>query len=81
MSARDEHHAFRARMVVREAALSLARAGLSDEVIRECLRDMAETEAEHAIAWGKAYDQRMALADREEFAEAFARDAETEECA
>ena len=66
MSARDERYAFRARLMVREAAMMMARAGLSAETIRECMADIAETEAEHAIAWGEAEDRRMEAAEAEE---------------
>ncbi len=60
---------FGARMLVRNAAMLLARRGLSAETIREYMRDLGESEAEHAIAWAEEDDRRMALADREDFAD------------
>ncbi len=61
---RREAHAFRARIAVTEVAMDLARAGLSDEVIREMMKDVAAGAAERAIAWGAEEDRRQALADR-----------------
>lgn len=69
MSRREESLCFGARLKVREVAMGLARAGLSDDVIREALKDIAETEAERAIAWGHEEDERMAARDREDVAD------------
>lgn len=72
---------FGARLKVRDASMLLARRGLSAETIREYMRDLAEQESERAIAWAVEEDRAMDLADREDFADSFARDAATEECA
>lgn|GEM_PF-6778280 len=62
----EPHACFVARLKVRDAAMGLARAGLSDDVIREALADIAATEAERAIAWGAAEDRRQARADADD---------------
>ncbi len=66
MSASSEAAIFSVRFRVREAAMVLAKRGLSAETIREAMLDMAETEAEHAIAWAAEYDRCQALAELEE---------------
>jgi SOS response regulatory protein OraA/RecX len=65
VSIREEHYCFVARLKIRDVAMSLARAGLSDETIREAMADMAQTEAERAIAWAAKEDARQAAADRD----------------
>lgn len=74
MSAPVNGHVHMERFKIREAAMSLARKGLSADTIREAMLDMAETEAEHAIAWAEEEDRRMELADREDFADECARE-------
>ncbi len=60
MSAHESFDVFGARMKVRGAAMLLAKRGLSADTIREYMRDLAETEAEHAIAWAAEEDRRTA---------------------
>ncbi len=66
MTIRDAHYAYVARLKIRDAAMAMALAGCTDEVIRESMRDLAEEEAARAIGWAREEDERQAAADRKE---------------
>ena len=56
----DDMRIWAARMHTRDAAMELARRGMSADAIRETMRELAEEEAERAIEWAEAWDAQAA---------------------